>query len=214
MSSREQNLPTKDNVTEGKPLSHKALFTTGDMARMTGTTVRTVRHYEELGLLETTERTQGSRRLFTLGSLQKLKFITDLRELNIPLAEIGAILDVGNNATNPSAAAERLFSIIEQKLDELNSRINELKRIRDNLACMKETFRECKNCHISWDSCHCQQCDTADTDTTSPLLHVLWPTAISTPQDSAQGNKAASRESFPQSPIDTKNTANSSGAIE
>lgn len=175
MTLDNQNASGEVDVTEGAAPGEKDLFTTGDLARMTGNTVRTVRHYEEIGLLETMERTPGSRRLFTWGGLQKLKFITDLRELNIPLAQIREILDVGSQATDPSTAAKRLFTIIEQTLDELNNRITQLKRIRDNLACTKETFRECKTCHISWDNCHCKQCDSSQTHTTSPLFHVLWP---------------------------------------
>ena len=63
-------------------------LTTGDMARLSQTTLRTVRFYEAEGLIQAMERGDGDHRRFARGELHKLQIISDLRESGLSLKQI------------------------------------------------------------------------------------------------------------------------------
>ncbi|MFV0451938.1 MAG: HEAT repeat domain-containing protein [Propioniciclava sp.] len=65
----------------------------GELARRTGLTVRTLRHYDDLGLLVPGERTAGDYRLYSVDDLDRLLSIQHLESLGLSLEEIGAALD-------------------------------------------------------------------------------------------------------------------------
>src|SRR5690242_21744766 len=64
----------------------------GELARATGLTVRTLHHYDEIGLLVPSERTQAGYRLYGEQDGRRLYEIRALRDLGIPLVEIPAAL--------------------------------------------------------------------------------------------------------------------------
>ena len=65
-----------------------AALSSGDLARATGNTVRTIRFYEEEGLLRPAEVSEGGHRRYTEEDLERLRLIIDLRELGLALCEI------------------------------------------------------------------------------------------------------------------------------
>ena len=65
----------------------------GELARATGLTVRTLHHYDEIGLLVPSERTQAGYRLYGEQDVRRLYEIRALRDLGIPLSEIPDALD-------------------------------------------------------------------------------------------------------------------------
>ncbi|OWK35678.1 MerR family transcriptional regulator [Fimbriiglobus ruber] len=68
--------------------SDAELFKVGDVARRTGVTVRTLHHYDEIGLLVPTHRAAGGHRLYTAADLARLQQILSLRHLGFGLDEI------------------------------------------------------------------------------------------------------------------------------
>ena len=65
----------------------------GELARATGVTVRALHHYDELGLLAPSERSQAGHRLYDEDDVRRLYRIVALRRLSLPLEEIGAVLE-------------------------------------------------------------------------------------------------------------------------
>ncbi|MEV5322920.1 MerR family transcriptional regulator [Nonomuraea sp. NPDC052634] len=68
-------------------------FTVGQVARLAGVTVRTLHHYDEIGLLSPRERTPAGYRRYSDDDITRLQQILLYRELGFPLEEIAAILD-------------------------------------------------------------------------------------------------------------------------
>lgn len=102
-------------------------ITIGDAARILGVTVRTLHHWDEIGLASPTLRTWSDYRLYTAADLQRLQRIAVYRELDLPLAEIAEILD------DPEVDA--VASLTEQKariLDKVN-RLADLERAVDRM---------------------------------------------------------------------------------
>jgi DNA-binding transcriptional MerR regulator len=65
----------------------------GELARRTGLTVRTLHHYDEIGLLKPSQHTGSGHRLYTAGDLARLQQILSLRRLGFSLEEIRGCLD-------------------------------------------------------------------------------------------------------------------------
>ncbi|TDD47921.1 MerR family transcriptional regulator [Saccharopolyspora elongata] len=102
------------------------LWSVGALARATGLTVRTLHHYDELGLLQAGERTRSGHRRYTEHDLQRLYQIRLLRQLGMSLEEIGDVL------ADPAALREVLVAHLDQ-LDEQASRLDALRSRTRNL---------------------------------------------------------------------------------
>jgi MerR family transcriptional regulator, thiopeptide resistance regulator len=71
-------------------------FTVGDLARLTGVTVRALHHYDEIGLVRPSQRTQAGYRLYDDADVVRLQQVLVLRELGLPLHEIAGVIDAGS----------------------------------------------------------------------------------------------------------------------
>lgn len=71
----------------------QTLWTVGEVAELTRVSIRTLHHYDDLGLLKPSERSEANYRLYTAGDLARLYRILTWRELGFPLGEIGRLLE-------------------------------------------------------------------------------------------------------------------------
>ena len=91
-------------------------WTVGKVADTFGVTVRTLHHYDEIGLLVPSERSGAGYRLYTDGDLVRLQQIVVYRRLEMPLEEIAALLDGGEDAVDH---LRRQRAAVMCRLDEL-----------------------------------------------------------------------------------------------
>ena len=101
-----------------------SLFTVSEVARRTGLTVRTLHHYETLGLVVPARRSDAGYRLYGRDELSRLQHIVSLKALGLPLAEIRACLDAGT----PSLA-EALVRQVDRLRDGIARQQNLLGRL-------------------------------------------------------------------------------------
>lgn len=73
-------------------------FTVGELARLTGVTVRALHHYDEIGLVRPSERTAAGYRLYDDADVLRLHQVLLFRELGLPLDEIAAAIDEAGSA--------------------------------------------------------------------------------------------------------------------
>lgn len=92
----------------------------GEMSRITGVTIRTLRHYDRIGLLPPEEVTEAGYRIYSERSLQRLHTILLLRETGLPLESIRRLLD------DPHATADRLLALQETLLTMQRAHIDHL----------------------------------------------------------------------------------------
>ena len=71
-----------------------AVMHIGELAEKTGLSLRTIRHYDEVGLLKPTGRTDGGFRLYTQGDFSRLMLIRRMKPLGFPLDEMTDLLRV------------------------------------------------------------------------------------------------------------------------
>src|SRR5262245_5090197 len=112
----------RDNGGGEKP-SCDGWLTTGDMARLSQTTLRTVRFYEEEGLIASREREDGCHRKFPPSELQKLQIISDLREAGFSLQDVKNLMALKGSCKTALQAASRMSSTLCSQLTELDRRI-------------------------------------------------------------------------------------------
>lgn len=93
--------------------------TVGSVARMTGLTVRTLHHYDAIGLLTPSERSPSGYRLYSPADLERLQEILLFRELGFPLDDIAAMID--DPDYDRPGALRRHGALIRRKIDHLRA---------------------------------------------------------------------------------------------
>jgi DNA-binding transcriptional MerR regulator len=88
----------------------------GELARIAGVTVRALHHYDSVGLLVPSERTQSGHRLYSAADVERLYRLLALREVGLPLEEIGPLLD-GEDGIGDTV--KRHLGRVEQQLGAL-----------------------------------------------------------------------------------------------
>ncbi|NUQ72609.1 MAG: MerR family transcriptional regulator [Polyangiaceae bacterium] len=116
------------------------------MARLSNSTLRTVRFYEEEGILRPVKRTDGGHRLFDRGELDRLLFVSDLRTAGLSLDEIKEILELKKGAANAKDAAKEVRRILSARIQELHEKLAVLTRLRDEFAQTSEIIASCLVC--------------------------------------------------------------------
>ena len=110
------------------------LLSIREICERTGLSPRTVRYYEELGLLPGVRRRTAGRRVYGPDELERLRFIQRLKALGLALAEIRDLNAVHAIGGSTRAMLERLDELLGQRLSEVDARIGELSRLRDEIA--------------------------------------------------------------------------------
>jgi DNA-binding transcriptional MerR regulator len=105
-----------------------------DACIKTGLSPRTIRYYEELGLLPGVRRREGGRRVYGPAETERLAFIGRLKKLGLSLAEIKELNAVYAIAGSTHRMLERLDELLEQHLGHLDDRIAELVNLRDEMS--------------------------------------------------------------------------------
>jgi len=160
------------------PPDDGALLTTGDMARCSSNTLRTVRFYEEEGILRPARRTEGGHRLFQRSELDRLVLVTDMRLAGLSLDEIKHILEVKQSGLSGSEAARQATQVLSGRIEELREKLHVLTRLREDLAATTDLMTACVTCHDPQFPSACATCTVMTAPATLPRsMRVLWSTA-------------------------------------
>ncbi|WP_406075290.1 MerR family transcriptional regulator [Micromonospora sp. NBC_01638] len=96
-------------------------YTVGQVAKVAGVTVRTLHHYDEIGLLSPSGRTSAGYRRYDDADLQRLQLVRYYRELGFPLEEITAIID--DPAADPAAHLRRQHELLTVRVKRLQEMV-------------------------------------------------------------------------------------------
>ncbi len=107
----------------------------GELSKQTGVPSKTIRYYEEIGLLPQPQRAANGYRLYSEEDADRLQFIRRARALNFALDEIAEILAFRERNEPP---CRHVMDLICHQIDEIESRIRDLERIRDELKALHE----------------------------------------------------------------------------
>ncbi|BAB77280.1 heavy metal-responsive transcriptional regulator (plasmid) [Anabaena sp. FACHB-709] len=103
----------------------------GNVAKSSGVPIKTIRYYEELGLLKSSARTEGGFRLFNSDVLERLHFIKRAQSLGLSLSEIKEFLNVHDGGELP---CEHIKIKLEDKIKAIDEQIHQLLILRQELS--------------------------------------------------------------------------------
>jgi DNA-binding transcriptional MerR regulator len=138
-----------------------AALSSGDLARATGNTVRTIRFYEEEGLLRPAEVSEGGHRRYTEDDLERLRLILDLRELGLSLSEIRSILEIRTGCQTASEFAVRIQQVLAGHLEQAQRRLDQLRRVKRELLAALTTISNELHAPGGEEQCPCAVADAA-----------------------------------------------------
>lgn len=113
------------------------MFSIGELSRRTNVKVPTIRYYEESGLLDAPERTEGNQRRYDAAGLERLSFIKHARDLGFSIEAIAALIELQGH---PDRSCAEATDIASAQLSDVRAKI---KRLR---ALEKELVRISKGC--------------------------------------------------------------------
>ncbi|AFZ01558.1 transcriptional regulator, MerR family [Calothrix sp. PCC 6303] len=102
----------------------------GVVAKESGVPIKTIRYYEELGLLHSSGRTEGGFRLFTSDVLSRLHFIKRAQSLGLSLSEIKEFLQVHDQGKLP---CDRIKARLQDKVAVIEKQIREMTIFKQEL---------------------------------------------------------------------------------
>ncbi|MDO9596151.1 MAG: Cd(II)/Pb(II)-responsive transcriptional regulator [Azoarcus sp.] len=118
----------------------------GELARVTGTPVETIRYYEREGLLAAPPRTDGNFRIYEGVDAERLSFIRHCRSLDMALDEIRILLRFKDA---PTENCGDVNTLLDTHIGHVTARIRELRALERQLKSLRE------RCHETRDAAHC-----------------------------------------------------------
>jgi DNA-binding transcriptional MerR regulator len=149
-------------------------LSTGDMARLGETTLRTVRFYEAEGLISAQQREDGSQRKFPPDQLKRLQIISDLRDSGLSLQEIKHLMALKSGCASAKQAASEMSATLCARMAELERRMETMQRVRSELGSMLEMLRTCGQCSHPEFPRHCSNCELVDRSGVERTTQLLW----------------------------------------
>src|ERR1044071_5815494 len=99
-------------------------FTVGELSRLTGVTVRALHHYDEIGLVRPSQRTPAGYRLYDEPDVLRLQQVLVLRELGVPLDQIGAAIDAASDRAELLRSHRTALAEKRARLDAMLSAVD------------------------------------------------------------------------------------------
>jgi Cd(II)/Pb(II)-responsive transcriptional regulator len=118
----------------------------GELAKVTGTQVETIRYYEREGLLAQPARTEGNFRIYANEHAKRLSFIRHCRSLDMTLDEIRKLLCIKDA---PAEDCAEVISLLDAHIGHVAARIRELRGLEEQLNSLRG------RCGIAQDAAHC-----------------------------------------------------------
>jgi len=107
-------------------------LTVGEVARRTGLTVRTLHHYDKIGLVQPSGRSESGYRLYNARDIERLHSVLSLKQLGLSLDAIGVALT--GNGIAPLELIDRQITEVERAIEHAQALKENLKLLHDALA--------------------------------------------------------------------------------
>jgi DNA-binding transcriptional MerR regulator len=124
----------------------KSTYAIGEISRLVNLSQRTIRYYEEIGLLQSVRRFEHGKRVFTDDDVRRLKFINRLKVLGLSLSEMVALEKIYRKQQNNREILPKLLDILEERAAQIDERIAQLdalkKEIREHQEHLRRKFRQ------------------------------------------------------------------------
>ncbi len=121
----------------------------GELAQKAGVTPRTIRYYENLGLLHPSEREGSGFRYYTANELARLQKIDCLKALGLTLEEIRSVIELYFEDSTGIRGKQKVLEILHKHLQETDEKIEALAQFRSeleaNIASIQQYIEQAKS---------------------------------------------------------------------
>lgn len=114
----------------------------GELAKLVNMSHRTIRYYEEIGLLNSVKRVEGGKRVYTDKDTQRLKFITRLKHLGLTLSEMNELEDIYQIHRTNKKVLPRLLELLDNHALKIDERINQLVKLKADVFEYQKKIRQ------------------------------------------------------------------------
>lgn len=108
-------------------------YTTGEIAKLCGVTVRTVQYYDSRNILVPSQLSEGGRRLYSEEDLKRMKIILFLRDLGLPIQTISELLTEEHPEMVIDLLLEQQGKALREEIDLRQERLNKLEGLKREL---------------------------------------------------------------------------------
>lgn len=113
----------------------------GELSRMVNLSQRTIRYYEEIGLLQSIRRIEHGKRVYTDDDVRRLKFINRLKVLGLSLAEMVALEKIYRSQRNNREVIPKLLAILDERAAQIDDRVNQLAALKREIRDYQSRLR-------------------------------------------------------------------------
>ncbi|MBJ6726772.1 helix-turn-helix domain-containing protein [Geomesophilobacter sediminis] len=110
----------------------------GELAIKFGLTTRTIRYWEEVGILESVQRSDGATRGFTPYYVRRIKFIMKLKELGLTIKEMQDLYAAYGEAKLTERMIPRLVEILDEHIDKIDEKMAKLASLRKDIVSYRQ----------------------------------------------------------------------------
>ncbi len=170
----------------------------GEAAGASGLNVKTIRYYEEIGLIPKAGRTNGgvhtsSHRFYTEADVGRLRFINHARLFGLGLADIRELLALADRKGCPGKQPE-YREMLGRHLREIDERVRHLRGLRTAIEALMAPAQRSKDQKCSWGTCGCMRQAGSARSTGNKPLRVPIVAAATAPKAAGTVAAAHSRE--------------------
>ena len=140
--------------------NHPDLLKIGEFAKLAHTNLRTLRYYEELGLLRPAKRSEGGFRYYRPTDLNRVEMIHGLQELGLALERINEIMTFPDPLLHRARWVDRIGQALEEQGRLIDERVAALGERKRQIGVALEKLKLCTDCdHTPRDeNNHCEPC--------------------------------------------------------
>jgi len=113
----------------------------GEISRLVELSQRTIRYYEEIGLLHSVRRIENGKRVYTDNDVRRLKFINRLKVLGLSLAEMVELEKIYRRQRNNREILPKLLQILDERAAQIDERVAQLVALKKEIREYQQRLR-------------------------------------------------------------------------
>ena len=106
----------------------------GELSRSLGVTTRTLRLYEQMGLIDPPQRTEGRIRYYTKEDIRRIRFVLKLKELGLSLQQMQELAEIYRETKMPDKIMPRLIELLDSHTDAIHRKIGKLSSLARDIS--------------------------------------------------------------------------------
>lgn len=155
------------------PNNSEGVYKIGELAKLSGLSVRTIRGYEEMGIISSI-RSEGGTRYYSEAGLTIARLAHRMRVLNVPVTTIQDIATRRRDFDTGDMSSAAMTEILESLSDELRGQAAKMLELEDEVMRTLRLIRGCRGCRNLPSAKTCPDCPMETSDKKTDLSQMIW----------------------------------------